>query len=77
VIPVVRAIASEAAGVELVRELGYTGELGGDWKEYAGWLAKRHAVRVWGEYFSNAMVVAIRVLLFCRRVFFGREGCSR
>jgi superfamily II DNA helicase RecQ len=73
VIPVVRAIASEEQGVGLVRGCGYTGELGGDWKEYAGWLAKRHAVQVWGEYFSNAMVVAIRVLLFCRTVFFGRE----
>ena len=42
----VRAIASEAAGVELVRELGYTEELEGDWKKYTEWLAKRHAVRV-------------------------------
>jgi hypothetical protein len=60
-----------------VRGCGYTGELGGDWKEYVGWLAKRHAVQVWGEYFSNAMVVAIRVLLFCRSVFFGRGEGSR
>lgn len=36
VIPVVRAIASEEQGVGLVRGCGYTGELRGDWKEYAG-----------------------------------------
>ena len=26
-------------------------------------------MRVWGEYISNAIVIAIQVLLFCRRVF--------
>jgi hypothetical protein len=68
VVPMARVTAAvQEGGVELVRRCGYEGELGGDWREYAGWLGKRHRVRVWGEYFSNAMVVAIRVALFCKK----------
>jgi len=67
VVPLARAVAELEAGVEIIRQCGYRGELGGDWKEYAGWLGKRHRQRVWGEYFSNVMVVAIRVVLFERR----------
>ena len=67
VVPVARVVAGEEKGVEIIRQCGYRGELGEDWREYAEWLGKRHQVRVWGEYFSNAMVLAIRVLLFCRR----------
>lgn len=70
VIPLVRALAEEENGIVLLRKWGYTGELGGDWKEYAAWLPKRHKERVWGEFFSNAMVVAIRLLLFCSDIFF-------
>lgn len=31
---------------------------------YQKWLGQRHSTRVWGEFFSNAMVVAIRVILY-------------
>lgn len=66
VVPLARAVAEDEAGVEIIRQCGYRGELGGEWREYAGWLGKRHNQRVWGEFFSNVMVVAIRVLLFCK-----------
>jgi hypothetical protein len=48
----------------MIKGCGYEGELGGDWREYAEWLGKRHRERVWGEYFSNAMVVSISVIVF-------------
>ena len=68
VVPLARVAAAEdAGGTFLIRQCGYRGELGGDWTEYARWLGKRHPRRVWGEYFSNAFVVAIRVALFCQR----------
>ena len=67
VVPLARATVEEEKGQQIVRQCGYAGEFGGDWKEYAAWLGRRHRVRVWGEYFSNAMVVAIRVILFCKR----------
>ena len=63
----VRAAAGVEMGIQIIRQCGYRGELGGEWKEYAVWLGKRHRQRVWGEYFSNAMVVAIQVILFERR----------
>jgi superfamily II DNA helicase RecQ len=63
-VPLVRAVAEVEAGVQIIRGCGYEGELGGDWREYGGWLGKRHKQRVWREYFSNAMVVMIRILLY-------------
>jgi superfamily II DNA or RNA helicase len=63
-IPVVRTAVMLAEGIEIVRRVGYKGELSGDFREYARWLAKRHGSRVWGEFFSNAMVVFIRVILW-------------
>ena len=67
VVPLARVAAcEEGGGAFIVRQCGYAGELGGDRKEYARWLGLRHRSRVWGEYFSNAMVVAIRVALFCK-----------
>jgi superfamily II DNA helicase RecQ len=67
VVPLARAVAEHEAGVQIIRQCGFRGELGGDWKGYAEWLGKRHWQRVWGEYFSNVMVVAIRVILFERK----------
>lgn len=61
------AAGGEGGGARMVRQCGYAGELGGDWKEYAQWLGKWHQSRVWGEYFSNAMVVAIQVALLCKK----------
>jgi hypothetical protein len=67
VVPLARAAGEEDMGRQLIRECGYEGELGDDWKEYAAWLGKRHNSRVWGEYFSNAMVVTIRIIKFERQ----------
>lgn len=42
------------------------GELGfvetGD-EAYAAWLGKRHREEIWGQIFSNAMAMAIKVVL--------------
>jgi superfamily II DNA helicase RecQ len=62
VIPVARAAAGLGGGIRMIREAGFRGELDGDYREYAIWLGKRHIRRVWGEFFSNAMVIAIRVI---------------
>jgi hypothetical protein len=66
VVPLARAVAEMEMGRAIIRECGYQGEMEGAWQEYAVWLGKRHRQRVWGEYFSNGMVVAIRVILFER-----------
>jgi superfamily II DNA helicase RecQ len=67
VVPLARAAGELDEGARIIRECGYQGELGGSWNEYATWLGLRHRRRVWGEYFSNAMVVAIRIGLFVQR----------
>ena len=59
VIPVVFAAIGFGDGVEVIRRCGYEGK---SIEEYSIWLGLRHRERVWGEYFSNAMVVAIRIL---------------
>jgi len=66
-VPLVRAAAGQEKGMQMIRQCGYGGQFGGEWKEYAEWLGRRHRVRVWGEYFSNVMVVAIRIILFCKK----------
>jgi hypothetical protein len=48
-------------GQRIVQGLGFRG---GDIEVYAKWLGMRHRERVWGEFFSNAMVVGIRVILW-------------
>ena len=62
-VPIVRAAVGVLEGIEVIREVGYAGELGGDFKEYAQWLGRRHGSRVWGHFFSNAMVVCIQIIL--------------
>ena len=66
-VPLARAAAEQEEGMQIIRQCGYAGGFSGEWKEYAEWLGRRHRVRVWGEYFSNAMVVAIRIILFCKK----------
>jgi hypothetical protein len=67
-VPLARAVAGCEEGAQIVRKCGYKGELGGDWREYAGWLGRRYHQRVWGEYFSNVMVLTIKVALLCHIV---------
>ena len=40
--PVVWVTAQAEGAVRHVREVGFKGELSGDYKEYARWLGKRH-----------------------------------
>ena len=61
--PIVRSAVGLVQGIELIREVGFTGPLDGDFTAYARWLGKRHGLRVWGQLFSNAMVVCIRMIL--------------
>jgi superfamily II DNA helicase RecQ len=61
VIPVAYAAMATEEGQRVVQRLGFRG---GDMEGYAKWLGTRHKERVWGEFFSNAMVVGIRVILW-------------
>jgi hypothetical protein len=70
VVPVVRAAVALEEGLEIIRQVGYTGGFSGELKEYGGWLGKRHIRRVWGEVMSNAMVVFIKVVLYLSRGVF-------
>lgn len=47
-------------GIQVMGEMGFqeTGD-----EAYAKWLGRRHREEVWGQVFSNAMVVAIRLVL--------------
>ncbi|KAF2462504.1 uncharacterized protein BDR25DRAFT_363940 [Lindgomyces ingoldianus] len=35
-----------STAVGIIRQCGYCGKLGGDWREYAAWLGKRHRYQV-------------------------------
>lgn len=59
VVPLVYVASGTEEGQEVIRQSGYYGD---DWEEYKRWLGKRHRERVWGEFFSNAMVLAIRMV---------------
>lgn len=60
VVPLAYTALTTTIGQGVAAELGFQGV---SEKEYAYWLGQRHSERVWGEYFSNAMVLAIRVIL--------------
>jgi len=64
VVPLAMAAMGLVEGAKVVQACGYEEEGVEDSKEYARWLGRRHSKRVWGEYFSNAMVVAIKVIVF-------------
>jgi superfamily II DNA helicase RecQ len=60
VIPLAYAARLTRVGIQTIREAGFEEE--GD-DAYAGWLGGRHRCEVWGQVFTNAMVVAIRLVL--------------
>jgi hypothetical protein len=60
VIPLAYAARLTRLGIQTIREAGF-GETGDD--GYAAWLGKRHKEEVWGQVFTNAMVVGIRLVL--------------
>ena len=60
VIPLAYAARLTRLGIQTIGEAGF-GEIGDD--AYAAWLGKRHREEVWGQVFTNAMVVGIRLVL--------------
>jgi superfamily II DNA helicase RecQ len=60
VIPLAYAAMAVEDGQQIVWELGFKGT---EKEEYAKWLGTRHRERVWGEFFSNAMVTAVKIIL--------------
>ena len=78
-IPLVRTATLLEEGHKVIRRYGFKfrGEDGVyiSEKVYQEWLGKRHPMRIWGEFFSNAMVVAIRLILhFAKAEEEGLEG---
>ena len=60
VIPLAYAARLTRLGIQTIGEAGFR-ETGDD--AYAVWLGKRHREEVWGQVFTNAMVVGIRLVL--------------
>jgi superfamily II DNA helicase RecQ len=60
VVPLAYAARLTSEGIRTMGELGF-GEMGDE--AYTAWLGKRHREEVWGQVFTNAMVVAVRVVL--------------
>jgi superfamily II DNA helicase RecQ len=72
VIPLVRTAVLLEEGQRVIGECGF--ELKDERRGFASeercqqWLGQRHSRRIWGEFFSNAMVVAIRVILYFQKL---------
>ena len=60
VVPLAFAARLTRDGIRAMGELGFA-ETGDE--AYAGWLGKRHREEVWGQMFSNAMAMAIKVVV--------------
>jgi superfamily II DNA helicase RecQ len=60
VIPLAFAARLTKGGRRVMVEMGFEGE---DDETYAGWLGKRYRGEVWGQIFTNAMVMAIKLVL--------------
>jgi superfamily II DNA helicase RecQ len=60
VVPVAYAARLTRRGIATMGECGFR-EMGDD--AYAGWLGRRHREEVWGQVFTNAMAMAIRLIL--------------
>jgi superfamily II DNA helicase RecQ len=65
VVPLAYAARLTRRGTRTMGELGFS-EVGDD--AYAGWLGKRHREEVWGQIFTNAMVMAIQAVLGARKI---------
>lgn len=63
VVPVIWAAVGLLKGIDIIRQLGYTGEFLDNFKGYMQWLERWHVRQVWGENMSNAMVVFIKIVL--------------
>ena len=60
VVPLAFAARLTRGGIRAMSELGFreTGD-----EAYASWLGKRHGSEMWGQVFSNAMAMAIRIVV--------------
>jgi superfamily II DNA helicase RecQ len=60
VIPLAYAARLTKVGIQTMGELGFCGK--GD-EAYARWLGKRYKEEMWGQMFTNAMVIAVKLVL--------------
>jgi superfamily II DNA helicase RecQ len=60
VVPLAYAARLTTKGIRTMGECGF-GETGDD--SYAGWLGRRHGEEVWGEVVTNAMAIAVKLVL--------------
>jgi superfamily II DNA helicase RecQ len=61
-VPILRGLMLVKSGMAVLSRLGFEGDEA-DWVEYGRWLGLRHRRRIWGELMSNAMAVAIEVVV--------------
>jgi superfamily II DNA helicase RecQ len=69
VVPLAYAARLTRSGIKAMGELGFV-EIGDD--AYGAWLGKRHREEVWGQIFTNAMAIAIKLVV--EGVRRGEEG---
>jgi superfamily II DNA helicase RecQ len=60
VVPLAYAARLTRKGIQTMGESGFR-EIGDE--AYAAWLGKRHREEIWGQIFTNAMVIAIKLVL--------------
>jgi hypothetical protein len=60
VVPLAYAARLTRSGIRAMGELGFV-EIGDD--AYGAWLGKRHREEVWGQIFTNAMAIAIKLVV--------------
>ena len=60
VVPLAFAARLTSKGMRAIGELGFAEQ---DNKAYAGWLGKGHRLEMWGQMFTNAMAMAIKLVL--------------
>lgn len=67
IIPLVLTWSRTPQCSTMIGQMGFDGGTGGGAnKQYQRWLGRRCEQRVWGEYFSNAMVLAIQAILWTK-----------
>lgn len=70
VVPLAYAARLTRSGIKAMGELGFA-EIGDD--AYSAWLGKRHKEEVWGQIFTNAMAIAIKLVVEVARQEEGRS----
>jgi hypothetical protein len=60
VVPLAYAARLTRSRIKAIGELGFV-EISDD--AYSAWLGKRHREEVWGQIFTNAMAIAIKLVI--------------